>query len=196
MYFQTPTTLNEAVNVLLQSIGQGPISVVPSSGLELPNIAKNTILNTSRAVQATELWCNTEINYPLQRQTDGRIKVPTNTLDVVIEATSVSAYTVRGGYVYDRLLHTDVFEEGLVASKIVLLLSFEDLPQYVRDFIVAKAGREFQIGRNPTTIGYKFTLEQAQEAWAVLCTKENERTPTNLLQATDVHNIAHEYRRN
>lgn len=195
MYFQTPTTMQEAVNTLLQSIGQAPVSVIPSSGLELPNIAQNMLMATSRSVQGFELWCNTEFDYPLQKQTDGKVKIPSNALEIVIDSTSESDYTFRGGYVYDKRKHTDIINESLVARKIIFLLPFTDLPQYVRDYIVAKAGREFQMSRNATSFSFKFTYEMVQEAWANLTTKENERTPTNLLQAGDVYDIAHQYRR-
>ena len=191
MDFLTPYTELEAVNTLLQSIGHSPISAIPVSGLELPNIANNVVKGTSRAVQTPGIWCNTEYNYPLVKQTDGRIKVPYATLEVQLEGS----YTLRGQYVYDLANHTDVHEEDLTAEEIIFLLPFDELPNYVREYITVKAGRYFQLTQKPTTVAFNFSKEQEQEAYTMFKSKQDEKTPANLLQAGDVYDIAHQYRR-
>ena len=191
MNFLTPYTELEAVNTLLQSIGHSPISAVPVSGLELPNIAANVVKATSRSVQTPGIWCNTEYDYPLIKQTDEKIKVPHNALEVKLDGS----YVLRGQYVYDLGNHTYMHQEDLTAQEIIFLLPFNELPNYVREFITIKAGRFFQLTQKPTTVAYNFSKEMEQEAYTMFKSKEDEKTPTNLLQAGDVYDIAHQYRR-
>jgi hypothetical protein len=187
--------MQEAVNTLIQSVGHSPVSTIPTSGLEIPNIAENVLKATSRTVQNVGLWCNTETNFKLLRQADGTVKVPSNVLDITFASTSENEYVLRGQYVYDRLQHTNKHTGDLVATEIIFLLGFTDLPAYIREYIVRKSGREFQLTQKPDTIRFKFTYELEQEAYVVMKDKEDEKTPTNLLQATDVYDIAHQYRR-
>ena len=191
MNFLTPYTELEAVNTLLQSIGHSPISAIPVSGLELPNIASNVVKGTSRSVQTPGLWCNTEYQFPLIKQTDEKIKVPQNALEVKLDGP----YTLRGQYLYNLQTHSYLHDDDLEASEIIFLLPFNELPNYVREYVTVKAGRFFQLTQKPTTVAFNFSKEQEQEAYTMLKSKEDEKTPTNLLQAGDVYDIAHQYRR-
>ena len=191
MNFQTPYTELESLNMLLQSINHAPVATLPPSGMEMPTVAYSVLQTTNRGVQSLGFHCNTEYNYPLNREPDATIKVPYNTLEAQIPGC-----TLRGQTVYDLEKHTPIHEAGLTATKISFLLPFEELPNYIREYVMVKAGQFFQLtqGKESNVI-FQYTDALVQQAYLTVLDKENELESTNLLEDTAVYDMAHQYRR-
>jgi len=133
----------DAVNAMLSAIGELPINTLEDANMvTLASTALNLLRRESRNIQSLGLNCNHETNFTLLRDEDGKIRVPTNTLNVDPVDPNLD-YVIRGGQLYDKLEHTYVFEES-VDVDITLFLDFDDLPNHVQVYITALAKKSFQ----------------------------------------------------
>ncbi len=141
----TPTTQLDAVNTLLQAIGESPTSSLSGEiGVDVVT-ALSTLSSISRAVQMEGWIFNTEYNYPLQRDAGGEIYVPANALVVDIPRRSYAGIdpVLRGSKLYDRANHTGVFTID-VTARLVFGLDFEEMPESARHYVTYRAARKFQ----------------------------------------------------
>lgn len=152
----------DAVNLMLNAIGETPVNSISDTGLADAVIALQTLRNTSRQLQQKGWKWNTLRNYTLSPTAPlpGKIPVPTNTLSVDATGTYFENrsfdYTDEGGYLFDVTNGTNLFSNS-VKVDIVLLKEFEKLPSPARDLIASRAARRFQ----QATIG-SATLSQFQ----------------------------------
>jgi hypothetical protein len=160
----SPLTALEAVNNMLLSIGQGAINSIESSESVDAENAKTILHSTSRQVQNRGWYFNRERDYPLIPNTEGAIELPDNCLQFAPDAR-FRHVVERGRALFDTKNHTATFDAGTrITGTVVFFLPFEELPQSARDYIAARAGRLFQIGRISSELLYKFTREMEAEA--------------------------------
>jgi|TARA_B100001094_G_scaffold333061_1_gene408239 hypothetical protein len=137
------TTKLDAVNIMLSAIGEAPVNSL-SSGLIEAEVAE-TILNTvDREVQSMGWHFNIELNKSFPQDTNGEIILPANILraDATSKANAPDLVQ-RGLKMYDRKNHT--FNIGVdVALDVTLQLSFEDVPEVAKRFMVLRSTRIFQ----------------------------------------------------
>ena len=161
----TTTTKIQAVNIMLASIGEAPVSSLDDPTLGDVSIAESILDETSVEIQTKGLHCNTEINYPLTANTDGEIEVPANVLSIDSSGTSAITDVVqRGTRLYNRTDRSFTTFTGDLIVTMALLLEFNELPQHVKRYITVKAARRFQnrILGSQTLSG--FTQNDEQEA--------------------------------
>ena len=161
----TTTTKIQAVNIMLASIGEAPVSSLDDPTLGDVSIAESILDETSVEIQTKGLHCNTEINYPLTANTDGEIEVPANVLSIDSSGTSTITDVVqRGTRLYNRTDRSFTTFTGDLIVTMALLLEFNELPQHVKRYITVKAARRFQnrILGSQTLSG--FTQNDEQEA--------------------------------
>jgi hypothetical protein len=175
----TPTTRLEAVNAILASIGQAPVSTLEVPGFADVAIAKDTLDRVSRSVQKRGWHFNTEDDFTLVRSVDNKIPVPPNALAVDPMRSERTDAVQRGGFMYDREKHTFVFSEDL-DCRIVFYLEYEELPEAAREFIMIAAARIFQKNGFGSTTLDGFTAEDEGRAWVDLLTDEAERADLNM----------------
>ncbi len=144
----------EAVNQILSSVGQAPVTTLNMVNPEV-SIVLSTLREVNRQVQQEGWAFNTEAKVLTQRQADGalanKILYPTN-------ATSVDANKMQHFYkydivrrtetidnvdyqvLYDRVSHSSVFNEDLHLD-ILYHFDFKEVPPPVQALITAKAAR-------------------------------------------------------
>ena len=141
----TPTTELEAVNIMLASIGESPVSSLDDAQLVDVSIAKSILDETSRSLQSQGLHCNTEHEYPIVPDTDGQLNVPSNCVKIDTCGSSYDVDVVqRGTRLYDRKKFSFTTFEGTYYVDMVLLLDFNDLPEHVKRYVTVKSARRFQ----------------------------------------------------
>lgn len=143
-YLITPTTELEAVNECLENIGQAPVSTIAGDLGVDTQIALNFVRKVNREVQSKGWHWNTEKDYPISPNGDNDILLPSGTLAVDSTAEDRDRDVVqRGPRLYDRDNRTFSFQKP-IKLKIVIALTFEDLPETARRYIALKAARVFQ----------------------------------------------------
>jgi hypothetical protein len=136
------TTQLAAVNEILGSVGQAPVTVLDQTNPEVA-FAFTTLMDISREVQAEGWSYNREFEYPVVADTNGFINVPSNAISMDLSRSYENSYfdtVVREGRLYDKLNHTYAWEAGKEYKVDVLwYFDFDDLPQPFRDYITARA---------------------------------------------------------
>lgn len=185
----TPATELDAVNMMLQSIGQAPVNSLAVSGVKDVNMAQLALHNTSREVQTRGWWFNTETEVSLLPAADGTVAVPVNALETV-PSDVTKALTVRAGKLYDLKAHTATFPAGIaVLCDVKLFLAFEDIPQAARDYIALRAARIFQANIIGSQILYQFDAQHEAEARAEMLRADLRGQDTNMFRAPNSNNL-------
>jgi hypothetical protein len=140
-----PTTYSskelDAVNQILGSVGQAPVTVLEETNPEVA-LAYTTLIEVSKEVQAEGWVFNREFNYPLKPDSSGQIKIPSNALQVDLShqygQTQYDSIW-RDGKLYDKIRHSYDWEDKEYYADILWYFNFEDLPQVFRAYITARA---------------------------------------------------------
>lgn len=167
-----PTTELEAVNLMLMSIGQAPVSTLEVTGIVDVNNAKMRLTEVTRRVCGMKFNWNTDEEYELSPDVDGVIAVPAGVLK--IDPSDVTQNYVLRRHptknilaLYNKDEKTFTFTDP-VEVDIVWGFVFEDLPQAARDYIAVAAGRKFQANVVGSQILDKFEEDDEQRAWIEL----------------------------
>jgi|AntDeeMetagen134_2_1112570.scaffolds.fasta_scaffold04692_2 hypothetical protein len=168
-----PATDLEAVNSILASIGESPVSTLEDTGVVDAAMALRTLREVNREVQGRGWHFNMDEDYPLAPTfPEGVIEVPRNSIRTEpSDPTARLDFTVRGRKLYDKRNHTYQFKET-VKVKIVTLLPFEDIPQFARNYISIRAARIFQ--QNTVGSPELSSFKNVDEARALVQLKEAE----------------------
>ena len=137
-----PTTENldtelAAINSVLGAIGQSPVTEINYDNPEVSFIA-NIIQEVTQDL-LNEGWVfNTERNYPMKPDADGRIKFPENILR--LDYSDNYYYREmdlvrRDGYLYDKISHTYEFDKPLNCD-VVWAWAYKDIPPAFQRYIV------------------------------------------------------------
>ena len=138
----SPLTELEAVNLLLESVGEMPVQTLNEPSVSEVSIAVSILRNTSRTLQSSGWSFNQETNYPLALSSDNKINLPENTLKVfVLDRTN--DVVQRGKRLYDKTNHKYTFDKTQYVD-IAFNLAFDELPQVARNYITQLACVDFQ----------------------------------------------------
>ncbi len=182
-----PRTELEAVNTMLEVIGEQPTNSLEISGISEVSLARELLHNVSREVQSMGLNSNTEEAYPLPPDVNGHIVVPLNVL--FIDATDPAIdVVVRGNKLYDRKNHTFVFSKPLECD-MIWFLAFEDLPQATREYVTIKAARQFQSRFLGSETLFSLTAQDERAAWINLLEAEAETGDYSIFDNYTVNRI-------
>jgi hypothetical protein len=140
----TRTTFLEAVNRVLQMMGEAPVNGLDGQ-LGLAQQAQDILLDISRKVQSEGWSFNTDYERTLQRNQDDEILVGVNVSRVEVDSYLFPSLDVvqRGNRLYDRRANSYAFAQDLKAN-VTYILEWDELPEHARQFIVAKGGRMLQ----------------------------------------------------
>jgi len=180
-----PTTELEAVNVLLSYIGEQPVNSLDTSGISEASIAQNTLHEVSRKIQSQGLNCNTESGYELAVDVNGNVNVPPNVIK--LDVTS-SDSVMRGSKLYDKANHTYVFTEAQECD-ITWFLSFDELPQCVREYVTIRAARIFITKVLGSDTLASLTERDEQEAFLIFRENEIDTGRYSIFDSQDVSRV-------
>lgn len=175
-----------AVNELLTSIGQSPVSTLASSAaVGDVLLAQSFIQSMVRQVQLHGFAFNTDEEYPLTPDIDGYLKVPTGVLRITPSQPTTAIIQRRhpDGFwaMWEQTDRTWVFEEPEDFT-VVWAYVFDDLPATARHFVTLSAARKFQmkiVGANSLD---GFGAEDEAKAWATMQRDERATRKTNLFR--------------
>lgn len=180
----TPTTELEAVNTMLSTIGEAPVNNL-QSGLVDAETAETILKNVSRDVQSHGWNFNSEPDYTVAADSSGNVILPTEIVraDLANSETkyrsSKNEYIQRGNKMYDKVNHTFNIGKALKLD-VVVLLSFDLLPEIARRYIAIKASRIFQERVVGSVELSQMNRNDEQQAWFALQEMEGDNGDYNI----------------
>ena len=138
----TDTELS-AVNSILGSIGQSPITALNDTALQNPEISfiYNLLQEVNKDVQTTGWHFNTQTKVKQSPDANGNYIVPVDAILYDISDGQIDRnrdVVRRNGKLYDLVHQTDVFTQDFYFD-IISLLPFTDLPPAIQRYIIARA---------------------------------------------------------
>ena len=138
----TDTELS-AVNSILGSIGQSPVTNITGNALQNPEIAfvVNLLGEVNKDVQTIGWTFNSEYKVKKSPDANGNYVVPVNAILYDIsdgQADRSTNVVKRNGKLFDTINQTDVFT-GDYEFDIVTLYPFTDVPPAIQRYIIARA---------------------------------------------------------
>jgi len=186
----TPTTELEAVNTMLNTIGEAPVNTLVNMTSVDAITALSVLRSVNRSVQAEGWFFNSETDYPLVPDQNSNLPLPTNIMAVDSSRES-NAYELvqRGARAYDRKNHTYTFTQT-VKCDLILLLSFEEIPEAARNYIALRAARILQDRLLGSDSLHGMNREDEYHALTTLRLMESETADYNILTGNaDVYRI-------
>ena len=165
-----PTTKLQAINTILSSVGESPITSTDYiSDSASATIASNILDEVDRSLQSRGWSFNTDLGTTLTREQDTSIPVSSATIRVNISETTYPTIklVLRGTKLYNAKASSYFFASNLVAD-VVTLLDFELLPEPARNYIVVRASRLFLVRTRPEEAQAKLIEVDEQLAFANL----------------------------
>lgn len=183
----TRTTFLEAVNRVLQMMGEAPVNGLDGQ-LGLAQQAQDTLLDVSRRVQSEGWSFNTDYERTLQRDNSNEIAVGVNVSRVEVDPYRYpnTDYVQRGNKMYDRRQGTYTFTADLVAN-VTYLLSWEELPEHARQYITIKAGRQLQEAILGSSELGQINLTAELEARSLFLEEETRLSDHSMLRGNPNH---------
>jgi len=163
----TDTELS-AVNSILGSIGQSPVTAITGTALNNPEISfiVNLLHEVNKDVQNEGWHFNTEYHKPAPRDSSNNIPIGNDILRYDIsdgQAVRSKDVVRRGGKLYDLVNHTFIFDTEVLLD-ITSLVQFDDLPPVFQRYVISRAASRaaVQLVSNADLV----KLLQTQEAYA------------------------------
>jgi len=171
MTITTRTTELEAVNTILSTIGEAPLSTLTGSLPVDGTTAKNILNEISREVQSAGWHFNTQYKVDLTRDTDNKVPIGTDVVRVELSNKyDKSSYDVvqRGNYLFNLAKNSDIFDQDFTENTLIYLLQFEDLPEQARRYITIRSARVFHDRTLGANTLHKFSSEDEARSLSVM----------------------------
>jgi hypothetical protein len=172
MTITTRTSELQAVNTILSTIGEAPLSSLSGSLPVDGTIAKNVLDEINREVQSAGWHFNTHYKETLTRDTSNLIPLASNVLRVELDPNyySKSSYDIvqRDNYIYNLAKNTNIFDTNFTNVIMVYLLNFNEIPEQAKRYITIRSARVFHDRTLGATTLHKFSQEDEQRALIVL----------------------------
>ena len=190
MTITTRTTELEAVNTILSTIGEAPLSTLTGSLPVDGTTAKNILNEISREVQSAGWHFNTQYKVDLTRDTTNKVPIGTDVVRVELSNRyDKSSYDVvqRGNYLFNLAKNSDIFDQDFTENTLIYLLQFEDLPEQARRYITIRSARVFHDRTLGANTLHKFSSEDEARSLSVMKQAEMA-TGDNTIFDSDLQN--------
>lgn len=187
-----PSTKLDAVNLMLMSIGQTPLNTLDTTGIRDAALAELTLDMQTRQVLSRGWSFNTDYEYEVAPDVNDNVLVPSDALQMV-PTYDYNDFVERdnGGtrMMYDR--EDNTFEITTTEEyTIVRTLSFTQLPETMRGYLMTRAARIFQSQIIGSQILREYTKEDENDAFAALKRHERRAKKLNIFRpGTDSNQI-------
>ena len=190
MTITTRTTELEAVNTILSTIGEAPLSTLTGSLPVDGTTAKNILNEISREVQSAGWHFNTQYKVDLTRDANNKIPVGTDVVRVQLNNKyDKSSYDVvqRGTYLFNLAKNSETFEQDFTDNTLIYLLDFDKLPEQARRYITIRSARVFHDRTLGANTLHKFSSEDEARSLSVMKQAEMA-TGDNTIFDSDLQN--------
>ena len=183
----TPVSELDAVNEIISAIGEAPVNTLDEvNNVDVIN-AIRILRGVNRRIQSKAWSFNTIDSYTLNPDVfTKRIAWSDNFL--FIKGTDGTKYTKRGEYVLNFDTQSEIFDAAITVEA-VLLVPFEDMPEAARNYITAKASKQFQTRYLGDAALTEELARDEMAAWQELQEYELDLNNYNVLQFTGVQQL-------
>jgi hypothetical protein len=182
---ETPgrTTLVGAVNVMLESTGEGAINTLEEAETSQDAATALRSLQWVHSGEQARGWSwNTSVRKFHRDNSTGEIVVPQSVIkfcpDIFVYKRR---YTLRAQRVYDTFEGTHDIDIPYIEASIVELLAWDDTPELYNRYATHKAAVSFGNQILNDRAHNAFHLAEAQRAWEALLVAENSEQRPNLV---------------
>ena len=173
MTIQTRTTELEAVNTILSTIGEAPLSTLTGSLPVDGTMAKSVLNEINREVQSMGWHFNTQPKVTLSKDAgNSTIPLATNVLRVELNPYlhSKTDFDIvqRDNILFNLVTNTSTFTEDLKDVKVVYLLDFADIPEQAKRYITIRSARVFHDRTLGANTLHKFSVEDEEKSLVIL----------------------------
>jgi hypothetical protein len=179
------TTLLDAVNVLLQNVGEQPVNNLEDPQIAESSTAERTIMEFHKEGQTKGWSWNTEQGYEfLKESASGQITVPPNVVSFAPDAYRwAGRFQLRGQRVYDKQERSYVLGADVpsLEADVVWLLSWDECPEAFNRWTTIRAARVFSDRVLSSDAIFKYTALDEQMALTELQRVEIEQAQPNSL---------------
>ena len=176
-----------AVNIVLTNIGMSPVTTIDNVN-PMVATAVTIIDEVSNTIQSEGWTFNTERRYPFAKDTAGKIAIPSNVLAFDCDGTSEYDLIQRGGFLYDKAGHTDIFTENMELD-VIWLFDFEDLPEPVKQYITIRSANLFAGRAVGSAEAVRYSEREEAAARAAVIEYETAQGDYNMLQSQSGRNL-------
>ena len=190
MTITTRTTELEAVNTILSTIGEAPLSTLTGSLPVDGTTAKNILNEISREVQSAGWHFNTQYKVDLTRDANNKIPVGTDVVRVELNNKyDKSSYDVvqRGTYLFNLAKNLETFDQDFTDNTLIYLLDFDKIPEQARRYITIRSARVFHDRTLGANTLHKFSSEDEARSLSVMKQAEMA-TGDNTIFDSDLQN--------
>ena len=178
----------DAVNNIIGTLGEAPIDTLE----DLTNVdainALRILQEVSRIEQARGWSFNLIENFVLNPDENDNNRIPWNDRYLFLKGEEGTKLVRYGKHMKDLVRNSDYFPQPIRAT-VILLIPFEELPDPMRTYIVAKAGFMFQSAyygdEGMTTV----INMQVQDAWQHLMDYEMDDNSYSMLDNDHVKEL-------
>ena len=182
----------QAVNEMLGTIRESPVSTLDGTLTEEAAIALQILRKTSEDVQERGWWFNTDTDVTLTRDVNGKITMSDNPLRLIPTAYDAiqAGPVLRGSVVWDSINGTDVWTRDLTGLTVIRSLGWASLPRPAANYIALRAARLLakRVHADPATV-QEAGFEEAR-AWDALVQADLAATRPNALLAPGIIDAA------
>lgn len=180
-----PTSLDElaAVNIMLEVIGESPISSFSDETVDDIATARNILKQTLHEILEQGWHVNTDEKFVLAPDINDEITLPLNVARIDIDPSYQYDYpdvVQRGSRLYNRDDHTYTFTDPLKVT-IIWYLGFDEVDPAMKRYATIRAARKFQQGILGSQELAGFTERDELEAKARLLENESDVADLNFI---------------
>jgi hypothetical protein len=185
----TDTTV-DAVNRILSSIGDSPVNSIedPTNVNVINAIALLDKIN--RQEQAKGWSFNSIDSYTLNPDNNTHL-INWSSTYLRLKSQNGDRLTRKGAYVYNFTTQSFIFSSNVIVEAI-LLVDLDDMPEAMKNYIVASASEQFQAKYLGDPNLAEGLLNERKEAWASLQEYEMEMNDYNMLENAEIVQIVGE----
>ena len=176
--------LLDAVNILLENIGEQPVNTLENQQISDARIAERTLLEFHKEGQIKGWSWNTERDYPFSKDSSGEVKIPTNVLKLSLDPYLYAGrYQYRGTRLYDTEYRTYILETTIddILCDVIFGMSWDECPEAFNRWITIRSARVFAQIVLGDSASFRYTQEDEKAAQVVLERMEQEQEQANLL---------------
>lgn len=177
----------DAVNEMLSSIGEGAVNSLENLTDADAINARSILQRVNRQFQSRGWSFNSQEGYTFNADATTH-KILWNNDILYVEGNNNEKLIKRGLYMFDMASSTYKFNNSITAD-VIMLVSFDDMPEQARAYIVAKSCTEFATRFVGDTALTSVLIKREQEAWQYFHEYEMDNNDYNMLANSDVQAV-------